>query len=70
VYVVNRSVLSVVPRNRPYGFDDLMPALIARGDRVHVAPHDDFWLDLGRPEDYSQAVDEFERHRERLLRLD
>lgn len=67
VYVVERSVLSLVPKGRPFGFDDLMHALIAKGERVNVRPHDGYWLDLGRPDDYAQAVEEFERRRHDLL---
>jgi len=68
VYVVQKTVLASVPRGRPYGFDHLMHALIARGDRVNVKRHDGYWRDLGRPDDYAEAVDEFERHRALLLR--
>jgi len=68
VYVVEQSVLASVPPGRPYGFDDLMRALIARGDRVNVKRHDGYWRDLGRPDDYEQAVDEFESQRGMLLR--
>ena len=67
VYVVEKSVLSLVPPDRPFGFDDLMHALIARGAPVNVRPHDGYWLDLGRPDDYAQAVEEFERRRPSLL---
>jgi len=68
VYVVQKTVLASVPAGRPYGFDDLMHALIAQGDRVNVKRHEGYWRDLGRPDDYAEAVDEFERHRGRLLR--
>ena len=67
VYVVQRSVLTLVPPDQPYGFDDLMHALIARGDRINVRPHNGYWLDLGRPDDYAQAVEEFERRKDGLL---
>jgi NDP-sugar pyrophosphorylase family protein len=68
VYVVHKSVLASVPRQRPYGFDDLMHALLARGDRVNVKRHDGYWRDLGRPDDYAEAIDDFDRQRSRLLR--
>ena len=45
-----------------------MHALIARGDRVNVRPHEGYWLDLGRPDDYAQAVEEFDRRKDSLLR--
>jgi NDP-sugar pyrophosphorylase family protein len=68
VYIVNRSVLSLVPPDGPFGFDNLMHALIARGERVNVRPHEGYWLDLGRPDDYAQAVEDFERRKATLLR--
>ena len=67
VYVVNRSLLERVPSNVKYGFDDLMRDMLARGEPVSVEPYDGYWLDIGRPDDYERAIDEFERHRERLL---
>jgi NDP-sugar pyrophosphorylase family protein len=67
VYVMYREVLASVPPGQPYGFDDLMRAMIARGERVNVKRHDGYWRDLGRPDDYAEAVDEFERHRGVLL---
>lgn len=69
VYAVNRSVLSRVPPDQPYGFDNLMHDMLARGDRVRVRPYDGYWLDIGRPDDYVQAIDEFERTKDRLLPL-
>jgi len=68
VYIVQKSVLSLVPADAPYGFDDLMQALLARHDRVNVRPHEGYWLDLGRSDDYAQAVEEFERRKDTLLR--
>jgi NDP-sugar pyrophosphorylase family protein len=68
VYVVNKSVLSLVPPDEPYGFDHLMHALIGRRERVNVTRHNGYWLDLGRPDDYVQAVEEFDHRKARLLR--
>lgn len=67
VYALRKSVLSLVPGTGPYGFDNLMHALIARGERVNVRRHDGYWLDLGRPDDYAQAVEDFERRKATLL---
>jgi NDP-sugar pyrophosphorylase family protein len=68
VYVVNKAVLSLVPADQPYGFDDLMHALISRRERVNVVRHAGYWLDLGRPDDYVQAVEQFDARRATLLR--
>ncbi len=41
--------------------------LIAAGETVRGWRSVDFWLDIGRTEDYEQAQEDFETLRERLL---
>jgi NDP-mannose synthase len=59
VYMVSREVLQFVPSGEAYGFDRLMLDLLAAGRPVTVRPFDGYWLDIGRPDDYMQAIDEF-----------
>lgn len=61
IYVFNRSVLDLVPHNKPYGFDQLMLDLLKHKRRVCAFPHDGFWLDIGRPADYERAQGEVAR---------
>lgn len=67
VYIVSRRVLDLVPADRRYGFDDLMRDLLAQRANVHVHPHSGYWLDIGRPDDYMQAIDGFEQRRRQFL---
>lgn len=67
VYMCSRAVLDRIPAGRPYGFDHLMLDLIGRGTPARIARHRGYWLDIGRPDDYAQAIDDFERLRPRLL---
>jgi NDP-mannose synthase len=67
IYMVHRSVLDCIPSGDKYGFDDLMLNMLAEQKRVHVQLHRGFWRDIGRPDDYLEAVDEFESIRPRLL---
>jgi NDP-sugar pyrophosphorylase family protein len=67
VYGVSKGILSLVPMNEPYGFDSLMRDLLAKGERVRIYPHDGYWADIGRPDDYMKAIDDFERLKQRLL---
>jgi NDP-sugar pyrophosphorylase family protein len=67
VYVVNRRVLDFIPVGTPYGFDRLMLDLLAAGKKVNVRRHDGYWLDIGRPDDYMQAIEEFSDMKARLL---
>lgn len=61
IYLVNRSVVSLIPEGVPFGFDNLMLALLDRKEPAKVYPFKGYWLDIGRPDDYSQAFDDFEK---------
>jgi NDP-mannose synthase len=67
VYMVSGRILPDIPAGRPYGFDDLMRDLLARRASVGVIRHGGYWLDIGRPGDYQQAIDDFESGRQELL---
>lgn len=67
LYAVNRQVIDLIPRGRKFGFDDLMLTMLARGERVNVHSHQGYWLDIGRPDDYMKAIDDFESMRDRFL---
>lgn len=67
IYCVNLRALAWIPDARPFGFDQLMLALISAHERVRVRRHDGFWLDIGRPDDYQRAVDEWPSLAPRLL---
>jgi len=67
VYVFSREILKYVPENEPFGFDQLMYALTGAGAPVFSYPHDGYWLDIGRPDDYARSIEEFERYRDRFL---
>lgn len=60
VYMLNKRVLDFIPRKAAYGFDKLMLDLISKKERVSVKPFTGYWLDIGRPDDYMQAIEEFE----------
>jgi len=55
VYCLSRRVLEMVPKNLPYGFDNLMVDGIKKAIKMEVNPFDGFWLDIGRPDDYDYA---------------
>lgn len=67
VYMVSRALVSGIPRGRKYGFDDLMHDLLARDIAVQVRPYTGYWLDIGRPDDYMRAIDDYENGRQRFI---
>jgi NDP-sugar pyrophosphorylase family protein len=67
IYVFEPRVLSFIPHNEYLDFPDLVLKLIAAGERVCSYPFDGYWMDLGRPDDYEQAVMDFERIKPQIL---
>ena len=67
VYAVNRRILQFVPPDSKYGFDDLMKDLLSNDEPVTVEPYEGYWLDIGRPDDYERAIEEFEQRRQQFL---
>ncbi|MFL6935711.1 MAG: sugar phosphate nucleotidyltransferase [Xanthobacteraceae bacterium] len=67
VYMLNARVIDYIPPDRLYGFDHLMLDLIAANEPVIVRRFDGYWLDIGRPDDYARAIDEFDTMRDRFL---
>ena len=67
VYVFSRDVLKHIPPGTPFGFDELMHAMLDAGERVYSYAHNGYWLDLGRPDDYERAVEDFARMREHFI---
>jgi NDP-sugar pyrophosphorylase family protein len=61
IYVFNRSVLELVPPDRPYGFDQLMLDMLKLQREVYAYPYDGYWLDVGRPVDYERAQADVEQ---------
>lgn len=60
VNAFSRRAIERLPRGEWYGFDDLMRESLAGGQKVRVHPHEGFWLDIGRPEDYHYAVENYD----------
>ncbi len=59
VYMVSRKILKYIPLNEAFGFDSLMLDLLKDKEKVNVRPFSGYWLDIGRPDDYMQAIEEF-----------
>lgn len=68
IYMLNKAVLEFIPHNEPYGFDHLMLDLIKVGKNATVRRFNGYWLDIGRPDDYMIAIDEFEKNKGTFLK--
>jgi NDP-sugar pyrophosphorylase family protein len=59
VYCVNKKVLDWIPDGESFGFDHLMLKMIADRQRVRIVVHKGYWLDIGRPDDYQKALEDW-----------
>jgi NDP-sugar pyrophosphorylase family protein len=68
VYAFSPRAVERIEPNRRLDFPDLVLRLLDAGEVVRARrSEDDYWLDIGRHDDYETAMDEFERMRGRLL---
>lgn len=67
IYVFEPEVLAHIPPNEYLDFPDLVKKLLAAGEKVAAYPFDDYWQDLGRPDDYEAATQDFETMRSRFI---
>ncbi len=67
IYMVSRDILRYLPVEKPYGFDDLMRDLLVAQRTVTVKTFKGYWLDIGRADDYMQAIEEFGSLKRRFI---
>lgn len=67
IYLFDARVLSFIPKGDRLDLPDLVKKLMAAGEKVMAYKHEGYWLDIGRHDDYQEAVREFEAHRTDFL---
>src|SRR3954452_24639313 len=67
VYAFAPRVLEHMAPGEHLDFPDLIRRLMEAGEAVRASRSDCYWLDIGRHDDYEQALEEFERMRHRLI---
>lgn len=61
IYAMNKSVVASIERGKPYDLPDLVRRLIAERALIRTHAITGFWLDIGTPEDFRKATEEFDR---------
>ena len=62
IYAVSKHVLDYIPDNQFFGFDMLMLKLLEENITTGVEEYTGYWMDIGRPDDYQQAVEDIENN--------
>jgi len=67
IYVFEKKVLKYIYPRKYLDFPEVIQRLIKQREKVICYPSDDFWLDIGRHEDYEEAQEKFLEMKKRLL---
>ena len=67
VYCFSPRALEHIEPGQPLDFPTLVTKLVDAGETVRAWRSDDYWLDIGRHDDYEAAQDQFEEIRSRLI---
>jgi NDP-sugar pyrophosphorylase family protein len=69
IYMVNKEVLKYIPENLNFGFDKLMIDLLKNNKIISVNQFEGYWLDIGRPDDYMLAIEQFEEMKNNFIHV-
>jgi NDP-sugar pyrophosphorylase family protein len=70
IYVADPRVISYIPTGQRFDLPDLVLSLLEAGEQVGSYMTDSYWLDIGRHDDYEQAIADFESLAPMLLASD
>lgn len=60
VYGVSQKAVDYIPDDQYFGFDMLMTQFLKKNIEVGIYEYTGYWMDIGRPDDYEQAVKDIE----------
>ena len=55
IYLIKKELLRMIPKDTFFNSTDLMEAVIERGMKLISYPVRGYWLDIGKPEDFTKA---------------
>jgi NDP-mannose synthase len=68
IYVFSPAVRSYIPRSQKFDFPELVQRLLENNQKVLSYQTDAYWMDIGRPDDYQQANEDFPKMQEAFLK--
>lgn len=67
IYMMEPEILRYIPENQFFDIPDLIRALLADNQKIRHFANTAYWHDIGRPEDYHHADEEFPEIKDQLL---
>ena len=68
IYVFSPGVREYIPRAQKFDFPELVQRLLDNRQRVLAYESDAYWMDIGRPDDYQQANEDFPNMQQDFLK--
>lgn len=67
IYIFEPTILDYIPTGQPLDLPQLVLKLLEQNKQVSCYPYHGYWLDIGRHDDYQEAIQTFETHRSNFL---
>ena len=67
IYIFNKKILEHIEKGIYLDFPVLIKNLINKGENIRGYNFNGYWMDIGRHEDYSRVLEEFESMKDQLL---
>jgi len=68
VYAFNKKAIEYIPEDKYFDFPELMIKLMEMGQKIQCYPFGGYWLDIGRPDDYEVAIEQFNTNIDKFIR--
>ena len=62
IYVMQPGIFDLIPDNQYYGMDQLIKTMLANNMPVSKYEMSEYWLDIGRIDDYEKAEEMYKQH--------
>ena len=62
IYIMKPPIFKFIPEDTYYGMDSLIKDMLAEHMKIGTYQMHEYWLDIGRIEDYQTAMDVYEEH--------
>lgn len=59
IYAFNKKAIDYIPKDEYFDFPTLIKKLMKNNQKILSYQHNGYWLDIGRPEDYEKANEDF-----------
>jgi mannose-1-phosphate guanylyltransferase len=67
IYCMEPGILELIPQGVPFGFDNLIYAMMQADLPVYVYEHKGIWMDIGREEDFRIAQKDFMKEHKSII---